>query len=223
MQRAIAARFSWWIKRGCGMAFDFIHSVDTKAGRPAPACDIVSPNRDSAVPYDPAPWRSLRRSLQLASLRPDEFTFIDIGCGKGKVLLAALALPFKRIIGIEFSPFLCQIARNNLASARLIRRRCAQIQVSCSDAVEYPIPNEPTIFFFYNPFTYDVMEIVLGNIVGAQLRTPCPRYLIFYAASSNIDRIKVFLQKNSDNRVRLFVSSHLGKRSVYIFELLDRR
>jgi SAM-dependent methyltransferase len=223
MQRAVAARFSWWIKRACGTAFDLIHGVDTNAGWPALACDIVSPNRDNAVPYDPAPWPTLRRSLQLASLRPDEFTFVDIGCGKGKMLLAALALPFNRIIGVEFSPFLCQIARNNLASARLIRRRCAQVQVSCSDAVEYPIPNEPTIFFFYNPFTYDVMEIVLGNIVGAQLRTPCPRYLIFYAASSNIDIIKVFLQKNSDNRVRLFVSSHLGKRSVYIFELLDRR
>lgn len=223
MQRAVAARFSWWIKRGCGTAFDFIHRVDTKAGRPAPACDIVSPNRDNAVPYDPAPWRSLRCLLQLASLRPDEFTFIDIGCGKGKMLLAALALPFNRIIGVEFSPLLCQIARNNLASARLIRRRCARVQVSCSDAAEYPIPDEPTIFFFYNPFTYDVMEIVLGNIVDTQLRTPRPRYLIFYAASSSIERIKVFLQKSSDNRARLFVSSHLGKRSVYIFELLDRR
>jgi SAM-dependent methyltransferase len=220
MQGAIAARFAWWVKRGSGIAFDLFHNVDTGSGWPAQSGDIVSPNRDKAVPYDPAPWRTLRRSLELGSLRANGFTFVDVGCGKGKVLLSAVAQPFGRIVGIEFSPALCRIADNNLASARLIRRRCFAVQISCSDAVEYRVPNEPTIFFFYNPFTYDVMEVVLGNIVGAHLRAPFPRYLIFYAVSSIIPKIKEFFQSKGGSCARLLVSSQLGKRSIYIFELL---
>ncbi|MGA7262551.1 MAG: class I SAM-dependent methyltransferase [Stellaceae bacterium] len=222
MQNTIAERFAWWVKRGSGITFDLFHNVDTGSGWPAQSGDIVSPNRDKAVPYDPAPWRTLRRSLKLGSLRANGFTFVDVGCGKGKVLLSALALSFKRIVGVEFSPVLCRIAKNNLANARFVRQRCFAVQVSCSDAVDYPIPNEPTIFFFHNPFTYEVMEIVLGNIIGAQLRTPCPRYLIFCAASSSIPQIKKFFHQKG-GCARLLVSSKLRRKSIYIFEMLYHR
>src|SRR5262249_35388603 len=114
----------------------------------------------------------------------------------------------------------CETAKRNLSTARLVRRRCDFVQVNCSDAVGFCVPNEPSIFFFYNPFTYDIMEIVLGNILGAHLRQPCPRYLIFYAASSSISKIKDFLRSSGKGYARLLVTSRLGKRSVYIFELV---
>ena len=152
MRTAVTARFEWWLKRATGMAFDFIHDVDTRAGPPALSCDIISPNRNKAVPYDPALWRTLPRSLQLGSLRANGFTFIDIGCGKGKVLLSALAFSFKTIIGVEFSPSLCEIAKRNLSTARLVRRRCDFVQSNCSDAVGFCVPNEPSIFFLLQSF-----------------------------------------------------------------------
>jgi hypothetical protein len=104
MRSAPRARFAWWIKRGSGIAFDALHGVDTSAGHSAGPFEIASANRDKAVPYDPAPWRILRRSLRLAALQVRGFIFVDIGCGKGKVVLSALALPFARIVGVEFSP-----------------------------------------------------------------------------------------------------------------------
>ncbi len=217
MLSAPRARFSWWIKRSSGIVFDALHRVDTAAGETP--LEIASANRDKAVPYDPAPWRILCRSLQRGSLQAPGFTFVDLGCGKGKVLLSALALPFNRIVGVEFSPLLCRIAEENIASARLVRRSCSAIQVICCDAVEYPIPEEPTIFFFYNPFSYEVMEIVLGNIVCAHDRAPCLRYLILYAASSSMPKIIEFFQRVSGDRARLRVSGLLGRRSLNIFEL----
>jgi hypothetical protein len=64
------------------------------------------------------------------------------------------------------------------------------------------------------------MEVVLGNIVGAHLGAPFPRYLIFYAVSSIIPKIKEFFQNKGGSCARLRVASQLGKRSIYIFELL---
>jgi hypothetical protein len=63
------------------------------------------------------------------------------------------------------------------------------------------------------------MEIVLGNIISAHLRTPCPRHLIFFAASSSIPKIKKFLQNKGSDCAQLLVSSKVGRRSIYIFEL----
>jgi len=217
MLSAPRARFSWWIKHGLGIVFDALHGVDTTAGQAAWPLEIASANRDKAVPYDPAPWRVLRRSLQRGSLQARGFTFVDVGCGKGKVLLSALALPFNRIVGVEFSPSLCRIAEENVASARFLRRSCSAVQIICCDAVEYRIPEEPAIFFLYNPFAYEVMETVLGNIVRAHARVPYPRYLIFYAASSSMPKIIEFLQRASSNRARLNVSGSLGRRSLTIF------
>jgi SAM-dependent methyltransferase len=213
------ANFGWWTKRGAGIIFDTLHGVDTSTGVPAEILEIASTNRDKALAYDTTPWQTLSRSLRLASLRAEGFTFVDVGCGKGKVLLSALTLPFKRVVGVEFSSYLCRIAKNNIDSARFIRRRCSNVQVVCADATEYPTPSGPVIFFFYNPFIYDIMEIVIGNIVTSYLRLPRPLYLILYAMSSSAPRINEFLCAKSGGRARRRVSTSLGERSVNIFEL----
>ena len=201
------------------MIFDALHGVDTGGGDAARDLEIASANRDKGIAYDPCPWSTLRRALRLVSLQAEGFTFVDIGCGKGKVLLSAMVLPFKRIVGVEFSSYLSRVAEQNIASARFLSRRCSSVQIICSDAIQYPIPEEPAIFFFANPFSYEVMELVLDNIVSSYLRAPRSIYLIFYGTSSIMPRVSEFLPMKSGGRARLRVSSVLGQRSINIFEL----
>ena len=215
----LRARFFWWIKRGSGMIFDAVHRVDTGGGVSETNLQIASANRDKGIAYDPCPWSTLRRSLRLVSLPVEGLTFVDIGCGKGKVLLSAMVLPFRRIVGVEFSSYLCRVAEQNLASARFFNRKCSSITVVCADAVQYPIPEDPTIFFFANPFSYDIMELVLDNIVSSYLKSPRRIFLMFFAASSIMPQIGEFLPRTSGGRARLRVSSLLGQRSINIFEL----
>ena len=137
----------WWIKRGSGMVFDWLHQVDTGSGA-AKNLEIASANRDQGIAYDSCPWSTLRQALRMLSLPVAGFTFVDIGCGKGKVLLSAAALPFRRIVGVEFSSYLSRVAEQNLASARLFRRQCPSVEIVCADAVHYPIPEEPDCILF---------------------------------------------------------------------------
>jgi hypothetical protein len=215
----LRARLAWWIKRGSGIIFDALHRVDTGGGVSESNLQIASANRDKGIAYDPCPWSTLRRSLRLVSLPVEGFTFVDIGCGKGKVLLSAMVLPFKRIFGVEFSPYLCRVAEQNLASAKFFNRKCSSITIVCADAVQYPIPEEPTVFFFANPFSYEIMELVLGNIVSSYLNSPRRIFLLFYATSSIMPQVREFLPRESGGRARLRVSSVLGQRSINIFEL----
>jgi SAM-dependent methyltransferase len=215
----LRARLAWWIKRGSGIIFDALHRVDTGGGVSESNLQIASANRDKGIAYDPCPWSTLRRSLRLVSLPVEGFTFVDIGCGKGKVLLSAMVLPFKRIFGVEFSPYLCRVAEQNLASAKFFNRKCSSVTIVCADAVQYPIPEEPTVFFFANPFSYEIMELVLGNIVSSYLNSPRRIFLLFYATSSIMPQVREFLPRESGGRARLRVSSVLGQRSINIFEL----
>jgi SAM-dependent methyltransferase len=216
---AVQRQLAWWIIRTKGTVFDALHGVDTFAGAAEQALEISSDNRDKGIAYDPTPWNTLPQVLRLASLSAAGFTFVDVGCGKGKVLLSALRYPFARVAGVEYSSYLCQVAERNLAVARLLRRRCADVQVTCADAVEYPIPEGPVIFFFYNPFIYDVMERMLRNIVTSYFSSRRPIYLIFYGASSHLPSIANFLQRKSGADARQRVSAVLGSRTIYVFEL----
>jgi hypothetical protein len=106
-----------------------------------------------------------------------------------------------------------------IASARLIPRRCSSIEVICTDATQFVTPNGPNILFFYDPFSLEIMEIVLGNIARSYLDNPRSVFLIFYASSSKIPKISEFLPTKTNGRASWLVSTTIGLRSINIFEL----
>lgn len=212
------ATLRWWAHRSVGTAFDMLHNIDTTAVVPPGTLGVTSPNRNAGVPYDPSPWRTLHRSLRLAGIRkPDGLTFVDIGCGKGKVVLSAITLPFRRIIGLDFSPYLCEVARQNVDSARLLRRRCSNVEIVCADATEWTASHEPAVFFFCNPFHIEVMEAVLRNLMDSHIHNPRRMYMIFFKASSSVTSINQILSETGPSSVIRVASGKFGKDSVNIY------
>ena len=63
---------------------------------------IDSPNVALGVEYAPMRLRPLRRLMSALTL-PLDGTFVDVGCGKGRVLLWAANCGFQRIVGLEFA------------------------------------------------------------------------------------------------------------------------
>jgi SAM-dependent methyltransferase len=90
--------------------------------------------------------------------------FIDYGSGKGRALLLAARWPFKKVIGIEFSRELVDIARENIRKYRGNDRRCSDIEVIHADALTFELPEMPAVLFFYNPFEAEIMKQVLARI-----------------------------------------------------------
>jgi predicted RNA methylase len=141
--------------------------------------DICSQNRQHGMQYQPTRrrqvWKALR-ALRIGDHR--DWTFIDLGSGKGRVLLAAAAFPFARIIGVEFAAELNAIARKNLAiySGRL---RCQQIELVCVDAAEWQFPAGKMIVYLYNPFGPEILTRVLENLETSLRMHRQEAYLIY--------------------------------------------
>jgi len=131
----------------------------------------------------PLPRSTFVRVLRQIRVDHSKVVFIDFGCGKGKALLLASELPFKAIIGLELLPRLARAAEENVRTYRG-PRKCTALQVACIDAVEYAIPNEPAICYFYDPFGADVMAKVLDNIRRSLAAAP-RELVIFYLIPSH--------------------------------------
>jgi SAM-dependent methyltransferase len=120
--------------------------------------------------YLASAWHVLPRALR--HVRPtDSDTFVEFGCGKGRVVHQAARRPFGRVIGVEFSPELAEIARANLA-ARAHQHRCHDVEIVVTDARDFPVPDDLTVAYFFRPFGAETFEIVLARIVESIDRHP---------------------------------------------------
>jgi hypothetical protein len=129
--------------------------------------------------YRPVSEELFHEAMALLELDASEFSFIDYGAGKGKVLLMASRMPFRRIIGIEFSPVLHEAAVANLSAFQSADRICSDISVVCGDAMEYSPPAGPLVCFFFNPFSPEVWRKVLEKLQLAWEAEPRPVYIVY--------------------------------------------
>lgn len=129
--------------------------------------------------YSPTPHSRFFRLLRQIDVDYTRFIFVDFGCGKGKAVLLAAEFPFKRILGIELSPELVRIAEDNLIGYRG-NRRCKTIQLVCTDAREFRLPEEPTLCYFWDPFEAEVMRKVLENIRRSLAAAPREVYILYF-------------------------------------------
>jgi SAM-dependent methyltransferase len=93
-----------------------------------------------------------------------EYTFVDMGSGKGRMLFVAAEYPFRKVIGVEFSNALHEEAVANLQRYRYSGRRCADIEPVHVDARDFEFPDDNLVIYLFNPFGPEVMERMLANL-----------------------------------------------------------
>jgi SAM-dependent methyltransferase len=146
--------------------------LDTSVGRREPEHD--HPDR---LLYLPSDWHVLPRALRYIGVSSQD-TFIDFGCGNGRILHQAAKRPFRRVIGVEISPALAEIARRNLA-ARRHRHRCKSVEVVLSDVADYPAPDDLTVAYLYHPVANETFDAVMKSIIDSIDRKPRRVRLIY--------------------------------------------
>jgi len=136
---------------------------------------LVSPEdlgHESAelLEYTPAPYNALRYCLSQVSVRPGEDSFLDYGCGMGRVIILAATKPFRRVLGVEIASELVEKARENIERASH-RLKC-DVQVELADARTFHVPDDVTVVHLYNPFTGDSLAQAVGQIRKSLQRRP---------------------------------------------------
>jgi len=141
---------------------------------------ITSDNRAEAVEYEATPYLVLKSLQWSIPGNLSEWSFVDIGSGRGRVVIMAASLPYKRVIGVEFSEELHSDALGNLA--RLPKHKCLANDVIFvrADATEFDPPQGNCIFFLFNPFGASVMRKFLQNVIESYRKTPRDIVFVYY-------------------------------------------
>lgn len=168
-------------------AWDLVRGVDTCGEIPLAGLGFASKNKTPDLEYQSHHPTIIRSNLMALDIRHEDYTFIDIGCGKGRVLLIASELPFRRIIGVEFAPSLAEIARQNLRHYRGLQR-CKDIEVITGDATEYEFPSGPQVLYFYSPFSPAVLDQVVRRVEDSFQRSPRDLLVMFSGVLPMRDR-----------------------------------
>jgi hypothetical protein len=191
--------------------FDRRHGTDTGGIIPLSSFTITSSNWVHGVRYAPTSPQGFRKALSMLGLDAEnfhDFTFVDIGAGKGATLLYAAELGFKSVVGVEFVEGLHEVAVRNIAAFAPARSIGESV---CIDAVQYPMPDTPLVVFMNYPFSSkQLMGSVIANM---QKSSGGPKYLIalnFPYDPADLPGTRVCLIQSSSN---------LDGRLNYAFEV----
>jgi len=158
--------------------YDFEHGVDTTWA----TVSLRTRVREmlSGGQYQPSEPELFHKILRALPEKPDGFTFIDLGSGKGRTLLMASDYPFARVIGVELLDELDAIAKSNIARYRGEKQKCFALESHASDARDFAFPAEPTVLYLFNPFPEHVLRGVLANLRTSVTESPRPVFVIYH-------------------------------------------
>ena len=175
--------------------FDFKYKTDTRNKISLHDLTVTGENKEHGSFYQPTMARSFNRLLDTIPL-PPESVLVEFGCGKGRVLLLAVLRGIPKAVGIEFSPELCAIARNNIKIVEQATGSRLDISVIEGDVTHYEIEDDQNVFFFFNPFDDVVLEAVVKNIKKSLQRKPREIAVIYYNPVHSHILDNAFLPKN---------------------------
>lgn len=161
-------------------AFDRQWGTDTSREVMMSALDFPAEIQRSSHHYQASGGHVLDLTIACAGIDPAGYSFIDYGCGKGRIVLLAAAKPFVRAIGVEYSPLLTDIARKN--SAIFVARGGAHQTPEFwqGNAADYVPPAGNLFCYLYNSFEDDILVGCLERLEAAKRADPAAHILLAY-------------------------------------------
>jgi tRNA1(Val) A37 N6-methylase TrmN6 len=105
-------------------------------------------------------------------------SFIDYGCGKGRALFCAEYSGFNDLIGVELDEELLKTAEQNLKSYSK-KRAGSRFTFIHQNALDFKIPQGAGVFYFFNPFSENVMKKVIDAIKSYHAATKNKIYVVY--------------------------------------------
>lgn len=154
---------------------DRVLAVDTVADWGRQSCQGREEDGQS---YAAIGWPSLfylLRSRRYSAFR--QRPFVDLGCGRGRVLVAAGRVGFSRLLGVEYDAKLASACEKNLA-IRSKRQAGLGFEVRQQDAADWA-PEEVGLVWMFNPFGAATMRKVARSLAAAAARQRQPICILY--------------------------------------------
>jgi SAM-dependent methyltransferase len=161
------------------MEYDWEHRVNTTSGTVGWRERLLGVFHSPYQPTDPSAFREMMTALPIDF---HEFTFTDIGSGKGRTLLLASEYPFRKIVGVELIAELHRASEENIAAhqAQAPAAASGAIESVCMDAREFVFPATPLVVYLFNPLPEARFRKVTRNLEESWRQAPRPLWIVYH-------------------------------------------
>ncbi len=129
-------------------------------------------------PYEPTPYSVLERLANSGWIRKRDVV-VDYGCGKGRVDFFLSYQTKAGTIGIEYDERIYKCAQENQKNT-VTRTKTKFVLMR---AEEYNVPIEANRFYFFNPFSVEILRKVMARIFESYYENPREMFFFFYYPS----------------------------------------
>ena len=141
--------------------------------------------KNNLAPYVAAPERAVDKMLALANLRPGE-TLYDLGCGDGRILIAAAERYSAKAVGIEIGEGLAEKASENVRKHGLEN----QVKVIHGDFMSTDLSSANVVTLYLAPIANDTLRPNLERYLRPHARVvsydyPIPGWKAIETETSN--------------------------------------
>jgi SAM-dependent methyltransferase len=132
------------------------------------------------VPFRASGWLTLPVALRGLDVGRGD-VLADLGCGKGRVVLQAARMHrFDRVIGVERSPELARLARENVERLEARGRlRAGEVTIVQADIRDWDVPDDLTVAYIFNAFRGALFDEVVQALLDSYDRRPRPLRLVY--------------------------------------------
>jgi SAM-dependent methyltransferase len=183
------------------LLFDLKHGLDTKPHRDQVTAYKKGLKLAQTVHgsrYSDTSLLALRDLFSALDLNSDNI-LLDVGCGKGLVLLTALEFNFKEIRGFDHSQYLCDIAINNCLKYQKKLGTNTTVKINGVSAIDYQFQDDENVLYLYNPFDDYISEKFL-EIVESSLNRNKRKMLIITHRWPGIELLKERFKPTTEKR-----------------------
>lgn len=175
---------------------------------------------DYSFPYEPTDYPVLERLAESGYINKENH-LIDYGCGKGRVSFFINYRIGCRCTGIECMEKFYQIANENANAYH-----GKNVSFINERAEKYIVPHSADCFFFFNPFSIEIMQGVMQRIIDSYYEAPRQMRFFFYFPQAEyvaflmqvdelefldeIDCRDLFEEKSDRNRIMIFQTEAEG-------------
>ena len=173
--------------------FDNKYGISTRGTYEIEDIETVNGNAKNGNACESAGISLTTRMLKKIPEVMEYQTFIDYGCGMGRAMILAALHGYKKIIGIEYSKKNYNKCVQNINSFKEKNKNRATFEVCNMDALDFEIPTDACVFFFFNPFDRKVTEIILNKLETSIEKFPRTAYIAFV----NIQYPELFIKNET--------------------------
>jgi SAM-dependent methyltransferase len=199
--------------------FDAMHGTDTAGSVETENLGIANAESSKlAIRYLPSPLRVTSWMFDRVGIDFRDYSFVDLGCGKGRVLLIAAQRPFRNIVGVEISTDLAAIARRNIDRFKPASEQVRAITIENADVRQYTMPPGNLLIHMYHPFDPAISAAVFTRLAAIRDMPPRRVVVAYLTYTHSVPSVAAMLAKFPWLRLRRYEETVRGRYNWLFYE-----